>query len=476
MAGKPALLKALETLKMAVDGDTQSLEPAFNNCRSAANDIHYAHVLYSEIADIANNLHWYETAEEFAVRTLKQLPSSGSALKALGKALQGQGRLADAAICHRYGLPKTLRDKYFGTPPIKQISYINADNVRTLPAYPVQHMPLNPPVSLSDEPIFELSLKQLRSSPANTFHLNKARLWFDGFNTVVWDEHANVISEISRGLPEVVSSAVERHKLIQLTGKTCVLGNRNSQNYYHWMNDIVPRLHVLDKSGIALDSIDQFIINPLRHAFQIETLNQFDINESRLCVAGDKHYFACEELYFPDYGSNTLGKGQASWNPMFLKSAFLKHHSHTHDTRLYISRESKQGRSVQNEDQLFDFLNQRGFVRVILEELTIQEQASLFNKASVVIGAHGAGLSNTVFCQPDTTVIELYKDHIVPCFWIVSEQTGLRHAVHFCGDEQQEDFTPGDEQYHESADYRRLSDFDVDLIRLNQLLVKLNIH
>ena len=96
-----------------------------------------------------------------------------------------------------------------------------------------------------------------------------------------------------------------------------MLGNRNASNYYHWMNDILPRLHVLMKSGIDLDSIQQFVINPLKHPFQHETLKHFGIDESRLCITENVTYVQCDELLLPTYGSNTLGKGQAPWNPAF---------------------------------------------------------------------------------------------------------------------------------------------------------------
>ena len=209
MAGQPPLLQALNSLK-AVSAkanttgsmDSQSVLPAFEVCRTVSDDIHYAHALLREIAEIAIHHQQWSIAEEFAIRTLKKVPNYGAALKVLGKALRQQNRLADAAICHRYGLPSSIRKQYFSHSNAKLVRSKDSDAVNRLAAHPEQFMPLSPPVSLQSKPIWELSQTQLNSAPANTFQLHDARLWFDGFNTVVWDTHSQIIVPMHRaGFP-----------------------------------------------------------------------------------------------------------------------------------------------------------------------------------------------------------------------------------------------------------------------------------
>jgi len=482
MSGQPPLLQALNALKVVSaqvidkpNEDEKPLASAFQMCRTVSYDIHYAHALLREISEIALKHKKWDIAEDFAIRTLKKSPSSGAALKVLGEALSHQNRLGDAAICHRYGLPSSIRRKYFQDARLKTTTSEESDAVKCLPAHPEQFMPLKPPLSLSKKPVWELSQTQLNSAAANTFQLRDARLWFDGFNTVVWDNHSRVISDASRGFTEIVHSAMDSYTATALNGRTCVLGNRNASNYYHWMNDILPRLHVLEKSGIVIDSIDQFVVHPLEHAFQYETLKRFGITESKLCIAEHLNYVHCDELFVPLYGSNTLGKGQAPWNPAFIKSSFLDQPCAQHDQRLYISRKQASGRSINNESELILELEKRGFRTIELEGLSVAQQARLFNGASVILSPHGAGLSNIVFCEPSTTVIELFDSHIAPCFWISSEMTSLRHAIHYCGDNPSSENQAGDERYHHSADRRRLSNFSVELDGIKALLNLLEI-
>ena len=58
--------------------------------------------------------------------------------------------------------------------------------------------------------------------------------------------------------------------------------------------------------------------------------------------------------------------------------------------------------------------------------------AELFNAAVAVVGPHGAGLSNVVFCEPGTAVIEgvCNEPHVNMCYQMTAHMLGLRyHAI-----------------------------------------------
>ena len=64
-------------------------------------------------------------------------------------------------------------------------------------------------------------------------------------------------------------------------------------------------------------------------------------------------------------------------------------------------------------------------------ELSLIEQAKLFQGADVVIGPHGAGLVNVIFCKVGTVVVELPTiEHAGMLFFQdISTALGLRHAI-----------------------------------------------
>jgi len=52
------------------------------------------------------------------------------------------------------------------------------------------------------------------------------------------------------------------------------------------------------------------------------------------------------------------------------------------------------------------------FTLVYLEELSVFEQAQMFNAAQVIVGPHGSGFANLIFARPGTPVIEIDHYHV----------------------------------------------------------------
>ncbi|TKX52297.1 glycosyltransferase family 61 protein, partial [Halorubrum sp. SS7] len=88
-------------------------------------------------------------------------------------------------------------------------------------------------------------------------------------------------------------------------------------------------------------------------------------------------------------------------------------------SRVYISRDDADERRVVNETQVVRLLEDYGFSRVILSNLSLAEQIVLFYQADVVIGPHGAGLLNAVYSE-DVQVIEIFGDYRNACYYTMS--------------------------------------------------------
>jgi capsular polysaccharide biosynthesis protein len=79
-----------------------------------------------------------------------------------------------------------------------------------------------------------------------------------------------------------------------------------------------------------------------------------------------------------------------------------------------------------NEDEIINVLDEFGFKWVTLESMSVIQQVALFTQAEVVIAPHGSGLTNILFCQPGTKVIELFApNYVYPCYWYLSNLVGL---------------------------------------------------
>jgi hypothetical protein len=52
-----------------------------------------------------------------------------------------------------------------------------------------------------------------------------------------------------------------------------------------------------------------------------------------------------------------------------------------------------------------------------------------FERSSVIVAPHGAGLSNAVLCKPNTTIVEIQASNMNPVFMFLSLKLGLRHFI-----------------------------------------------
>jgi capsular polysaccharide biosynthesis protein len=198
--------------------------------------------------------------------------------------------------------------------------------------------------------------------------------------------------------------------------------------YFHWMFDVLPRIYLLRSSGIEMENIDYFLVNSLHLPFQKETLEQVGIPLSKVVETCKYPHLQAKMLVVPSLVGIPC-QSLPNWACDFLRSEFLSDPANLEilpTERLYISRCKAQYRRVINEEGVINLLKKFDFKVLILEELTIPEQALRFASASMVVAPHGGGLSNVVFCQPRTQVIEFFSpNYIIPAFWSISSQVNL---------------------------------------------------
>lgn len=73
---------------------------------------------------------------------------------------------------------------------------------------------------------------------------------------------------------------------------------------------------------------------------------------------------------------------------------------------LYIKRTSIY-RAIQNSSTFESMLESKGFQCCIMESYGLQDQINMFHNARFIIGVHGAGLTNIIYCKPTCTILEL---------------------------------------------------------------------
>ncbi len=198
-------------------------------------------------------------------------------------------------------------------------------------------------------------------------------------------------------------------------------------NYFHWMLDALPQFHLLDKLNLS----PKKLYIECESRFQKETLGFLGYREEQIISSKQFPYISAATLIVPSFPGKS-GYPPA-WACQFLRETFLPHREQgklerpdQEYQRIYLSRRSAKRRRILNEAALVSFLKSYGFIEVQTDHMSVLDQVRLFNNAEIVVAPHGAGLTNLVFCQPQTKVVELFSPQYVNgCFWTLCEQVGL---------------------------------------------------
>ena len=223
---------------------------------------------------------------------------------------------------------------------------------------------------------------------------------------------------------------------VRLKGTVLILNSSGTNNYYHWLFDILPRIYLYYRRFDDFNKIDYILLNSVNFPFQIDTLELLNVPISKVInTYGEYKYIEADKVIAPSMPSST------SYTVDKFTCEFLRNLIPTKETknnvRIFISREKANMRKIINEDELFFKLEEKyGFIKVFLEDLRIETQAQLFKDAEIVIGAHGAAFSNLVFCRPKTNVLEFYTNSwLTPSYSCISQLLNLNHYQMECSPE-----------------------------------------
>ena len=153
--------------------------------------------------------------------------------------------------------------------------------------------------------------------------------------------------------------------------------------------------------------------------FQTETLDSLKIQNQKRISSEKFRHIKANELIVTDHPIMISGNATKdilnipTWVISWLKNTFSKKNKTNHEKiKIYIDRGGNQTKKTPqriliNENEIKNYLIKENFMIVKLHELSFVEQIKMFQNAECIVGLHGGGFANIVFCQDNTKIIEL---------------------------------------------------------------------
>lgn len=229
-----------------------------------------------------------------------------------------------------------------------------------------------------------------------------------------------------------------------------------ADNYFHWITELLPRIHAMH---IMNPDIPVLIAQKVSQLTFVQiSLRQLQIPfiplTSGSCITVQKMY-ATEVPHVGRFSEPLLQHLRHS-----ILQSFALVNSTVPFRKIYVSRKHARRRKISNEDEVWQCLESYGFERLELETVSWSEQVRFFSEASVVVASHGAGLTNIMFMNKGTHVIELKaSNNNYWCYFSLARVFGLQYTYLLC---------KGDVEDHRNAD------IEVDIQACNTLLTNID--
>ncbi len=197
------------------------------------------------------------------------------------------------------------------------------------------------------------------------------------------------------------------------------------ENYCHFLLDALPRLEMFLRAGLTFDDVDWIIVPEFIGSAREHFFHALGLPEKKLLRLSYGRQYEFSTLYQPTF------PGRESFIPPWIAEFYRERLmrplgiAHQKKTRLYVARTH---RGLANDAELWAALAARSFER--LEPATLEDNVRRFAEAAIIVGPHGAGLSNVIFAPPGAHLLEIIPgDRPFPYFYSAASAAGLSYSA-----------------------------------------------
>lgn len=234
---------------------------------------------------------------------------------------------------------------------------------------------------------------------------------------------------------------MKRGDVPRIQGCSAYVQRFGIRNYYHCCIEMLPKLGVLEECCDTLPEQACFLVADKRvlPGFLTRELSIL-LPESMEARFLEDRVYRFERLLIPVALHNkSQEKSRLQHSTLSLYSRRRRElgldrpwREAESGLKLFISRADAKHRRILNEHELISALEPLGVQKVVCTQHEPTELRTLFEAADVVIGMHGANLSDLVYCRPGTLIISLLPERFYPhitCYWDLADFFQLEFGV-----------------------------------------------
>lgn len=206
------------------------------------------------------------------------------------------------------------------------------------------------------------------------------------------------------------------------------LTNGADGGFYHYFFESLLKLYYCRE---VIDFTSYILLNGPSTPWKLNWLEKANINPDKIIWVMDTDHITCEQLLFTNRLINDQQLSKWCINALLslFKVEFPPDRERSNRQIIWITRAGLKERHISWEAQILDIFPE--IKCVDLNRLTPEETIYTLKEATHIISAHGAGLSNLIFCKKGTKVLEILPNgkSFQPCYSRISSILGLNHYI-----------------------------------------------
>jgi len=234
-----------------------------------------------------------------------------------------------------------------------------------------------------------------------------------------------------------------------------------SSEYFHWFTDALTRLKAIESTYESKEMLQKNFSVILPDFYKTKPYIEYSLRE----MGYTPFYFNPKKrLKVQKLISATHTAPTGNYNSLLISkihdSLRLENKGFA-NRKIYISRAKATKRTVLNEIKVIQLLQTHGYEIHSFEDYSFQKQLEIMSDTKVLVGIHGAGLTNMLFMSRGAKVLELRNegDSHNNCYFSLA--SALSHDYYYLNNE-------GDREDTNSVN------LTVDIDQLNTVLRQMN--
>lgn len=176
-------------------------------------------------------------------------------------------------------------------------------------------------------------------------------------------------------------------------------------NYFHWFFDSLARFFLF-KRFYKFKKDDYFLVQNYKNNFHKKSLKILGIKN--IINAYEQKHIKAKKIITVDF--KRKNDDPPDWLIKDLRIFYKKKiNNEKKKIKIFINRtgNSSKFRDIINKQEIIHFLKKKNFIILDTSKLDFIDEIKIFQKAKLVVGMYGAGLTNIIFCNPKCKIIEL---------------------------------------------------------------------